>query len=67
MQTKILVSGLWGIFFYKEIRGTRTISMWFLSASVAVLAIIWLSLERLLATGGEGGGHRQLQINLFEL
>ncbi len=54
VQTKILVSGLWGIFFYKEITGTRTITMWFISASVAVLAIIWLSLERLLA----GGGHR---------
>lgn len=49
VQTKILVSGLWGIFFYKEISGAKTIGMWFLSASIAVLAIIWLSLERLFA------------------
>ena len=55
VQTKILVSGLWGIFFYKEVRGTKTIAMWFLSATVAVLAIIWLSLERLLAQGQQTG------------
>jgi glucose uptake protein GlcU len=55
VQTKILVSGLWGIFFYKEVRGTKTIALWFLSAVVAVLAIIWLSLERLWAQGQHGG------------
>ena len=62
VQTKILISGLWGIFFYKEISGTKTISMWFLSAAVSLVAIIWLSLERLYAVSNEGdnGGHRLL-------
>eukprot|EP00934_Nitzschia_sp_Nitz4_P004285 Nitzschia sp. Nitz4//scaffold33_size148984//5131//8657//NITZ4_002909-RA/size148984-augustus-gene-0.251-mRNA-1//1//CDS//3329548370//4275//frame0 len=54
VQTKILVSGLWGIFWYKEITGAGTIAKWFLSATIAMVAIIWLSLERLLATGGAG-------------
>lgn len=57
VQTKILVSGLWGIFYYKEISGTATITKWFLSAAIAITAIIWLSLERLLATGGESSAH----------
>jgi len=57
VQTKILVSGLWGIFFYKEIVGAATIAKWFGSAAVTVLAIIWLSLERLEASDGGGGGH----------
>jgi hypothetical protein len=61
VQTKILISGLWGIFFYKEISGTKTISMWFLSATIALVAIIWLSLERLYATSKDGG-HRLLQV-----
>jgi glucose uptake protein GlcU len=56
VQTKILVSGLWGIFWYHEIKGAATIAKWFASAGVCMLAIIWLSLERLQATGG--GGHR---------
>jgi glucose uptake protein GlcU len=51
VQTKILVSGLWGIFWYKEITGNMTILKWFGSAGIALLAIIWLSLERLLSTG----------------
>jgi len=72
VQTKILVSGLWGIFFYKEITGMKTISMWFLSATISMIAIIWLSLERLYATskagngGGGGGDHRFLSAALFE-
>jgi hypothetical protein len=55
VQTKILVSGLWGICWYHEIVGFVTISKWFASAGICILAIIWLSLERLEATGG--GGH----------
>lgn len=52
VQTKILIGGLWGIFYHKEIRGTRTIAMWFVSAGIAVVAIIWLSMVRLLAKNG---------------
>ena len=44
-QTSILVSGLWGIFYFKEITGRETIIKWFLSALVTVLGIIWLSYE----------------------
>jgi glucose uptake protein GlcU len=53
VQTKILVSGLWGIFVFAEIRGTWTIAKWFLSASLSVIGIVWLSYERILATSGE--------------
>lgn len=54
VQTKILVSGVWGILWFKEITGASTILKWFLSATVAVLAIVWLSLERLLASDEAG-------------
>jgi len=57
VQTKIMISGLWGIFWFGEIRGVGTITKWFASATVAVMGIIWLSHERILATRGEGGGH----------
>lgn len=49
VQSKILVSGLWGIFWYKEVIGAKTIAKWFASAGVCMIAIIWLSLERLKA------------------
>jgi hypothetical protein len=39
------VSGLWGIFYFKEIEETETITKWFLSASVTVLGILLLSYE----------------------
>lgn len=53
VQTKILVSGLWGIFWYHEIKGAATIVKWFASAGICVAAIIWLSLERLEAKAGD--------------
>jgi len=49
VQSKILVSGLWGIFWYKEVIGAKTIAKWFASAGFCMIAIIWLSLERLEA------------------
>lgn len=49
VQSKILVSGLWGIFFYKEVVGKKTIAKWFASAGMCMIAIIWLSYERLEA------------------
>jgi hypothetical protein len=53
VQTKILISGLWGIFWFKEITGFARVSKWFVSAFVTILAIVWLSLERLQSTGGD--------------
>ena len=44
-QSSILVSGLWGIFFFKEITGRETVVKWLLSAVVTVVGIIWLSYE----------------------
>mmetsp|Transcript_2207 Transcript_2207/g.4642 ORF Transcript_2207/g.4642 Transcript_2207/m.4642 type:complete len:395 (+) Transcript_2207:143-1327(+) len=49
VQSKILVSGLWGIFWYKEVIGAKTIAKWFASAGLCMIAIIWLSFERLEA------------------
>jgi len=49
VQSKILVSGLWGIFCYKEVIGAKTIAKWFVSAGICMIAIISLSLERLKA------------------
>jgi len=45
VQASMLVSGLWGIFYYKEIEGREAISKWFLSASITVLGILLLSYE----------------------
>ena len=52
VQTKILISGLWGIVWYKEITGTSIVIKWFAAATTTVVAIIWLSLERIHAGGG---------------
>mmetsp|Transcript_17627 Transcript_17627/g.51322 ORF Transcript_17627/g.51322 Transcript_17627/m.51322 type:complete len:305 (-) Transcript_17627:50-964(-) len=55
VQTKILTSGLWGIFWFKEIRGADTISKWFGSALVAIAGIALLGLEHTngMVTTGE--------------
>ncbi|CAJ1936357.1 unnamed protein product [Cylindrotheca closterium] len=45
VQASMLVSGLWGIFYFKEIEGRETITKWFLSASITVLGILLLSYE----------------------
>jgi hypothetical protein len=42
---------MWGIFYYKEIRDPKAIRNWFLSATLSVVAIIWLSRERIAAKG----------------
>ena len=55
VQTKILVSGVWGICWFGEIRGWSRILSWLAAASLTVLGVIWLSLERLAATNGAGG------------
>ena len=50
VQLKILISGLWGIFYYKEIQNKRSIKLWFLSACICVSGILGLSYQRLMAT-----------------
>jgi len=45
VQTSILVSGLWGIFYLKEIKGARRISMWLASACLAICGILLLSYQ----------------------
>jgi glucose uptake protein GlcU len=53
-QMQLFVSGLWGVVFFKEVQGTETITKWFISASVAVVGIVWLAHEH----EGESGMHR---------
>jgi hypothetical protein len=62
-QLQLLVSGLWGVFFFKEIRGRRRIFKWFLSAAIAVVGIIWLSYQH---EGGSAGHRRHLSYSLEE-
>lgn len=45
VQASMLVSGLWGIFRFKEIEGRGRIINWLLSACVAIVGILWLSYE----------------------
>ena len=44
-QAAMLISGLWGIFYFREIEGTNAISKWLLCASCTVLGILILSYE----------------------
>jgi hypothetical protein len=44
-QGQLLISGLWGVFFFGEIQGRETIAKWFASAGVTVVGIIWLSYQ----------------------
>ncbi len=43
IQASMLVSGLWGIFYYQEITGKQRKLKWFIAAVFTVLAIIILS------------------------
>lgn len=45
-QLQLLVSGLWAVFFFGEIKTPNRIIKWFLSAGVAILGIVWLSMEQ---------------------
>jgi glucose uptake protein GlcU len=44
-QGQLLISGLWGVFYFKEIQGRETITKWFASAIVTVFGIILLSYQ----------------------
>jgi len=52
VQSAMLVSGLWGIFYYGEIRGSEMIIKWLCAAIVTMMGILWLSYEH------QGGGSR---------
>jgi hypothetical protein len=45
-QVQILVSGLWGIFYFKEIKGRETITKWVISACITVFGILWLTYQK---------------------
>lgn len=45
VQTSIFVAGLWGIFYFKEVRGRERICRWLLSATSTVFGILLLSYE----------------------
>jgi Transmembrane family, TMEM144 of transporters len=45
-QMQLLVSGMWGVFYFREIKSTSTILKWFLSAATALVGILWLAYER---------------------
>jgi hypothetical protein len=45
VQSQLLVAGLWGTFFYREIKGRTVIIQWFLFAFVTVAGILLLSRE----------------------
>lgn len=45
VQTSIIISGLWGVFFFGEVRGCVTVTKWFQSALLTVAGIILLSYE----------------------
>jgi glucose uptake protein GlcU len=45
VQSQLLVAGLWGVFYYREIRGLHVVTSWFLFACVTVVGILLLSQE----------------------
>jgi hypothetical protein len=45
VQTSILISGLWGLFYFKEIQGTARIAKWLISSILTVCGILLLSFE----------------------
>eukprot|EP00899_Mesostigma_viride_P017118 jgi/Mesvir1/25407/Mv01441-RA.1 len=44
VQCQLLVSGLWGIFYYEEVTGSRAIALFFLSALVVLAGVVMLSI-----------------------
>eukprot|EP00565_Helicotheca_tamesis_P009470 CAMPEP_0185724338 /NCGR_PEP_ID=MMETSP1171-20130828/842_1 /TAXON_ID=374046 /ORGANISM="Helicotheca tamensis, Strain CCMP826" /LENGTH=374 /DNA_ID=CAMNT_0028392161 /DNA_START=285 /DNA_END=1409 /DNA_ORIENTATION=+ len=45
VQSAMMVSGLWGILYFKEIRGMYNIFWWFVAACITLVSIIFLSHE----------------------
>lgn len=52
-QAALLVSGMWGIFYFKEVTNPATIGKWFISAIVTITGILLLGYE---SRGDIGGG-----------
>ena len=46
-QASLVISGFWGIFFFREITSSRQISFWLLSAVVTVVGMIIVSAEHI--------------------
>lgn len=44
-QGQLFVSGLWGVFYFGEIKGHDVIAKWFTSAGITIIGIIWLSYQ----------------------
>lgn len=53
-QAALLVSGMWGIFFYKEVTNSSIIVKWFLSAMVTVVGIFLLGYVSVAADAVQG-------------
>jgi glucose uptake protein GlcU len=49
IQSKILISGIWGLCVFREVTNRRAVTKWFLSALVGVASILWLSYEKAAA------------------
>lgn len=45
IQTSMLISGLWGIFYFGEVKGSKKIGKWLISSSITVTGILLLSYE----------------------
>ena len=45
IQTSMLISGLWGIFYFGEVTGSDRITKWLASSAITVIGILWLSYE----------------------
>jgi glucose uptake protein GlcU len=45
-QGQLLISGLWGVFYFQEITGRETILKWFISASITIVGIVYLSYQK---------------------
>lgn len=44
-HASLIVSGLWGIFLFNEVKGFTNIAGWFLAAAVAFIGMLYLSHE----------------------
>lgn len=47
VQTSMLISGLWGIFYFNEIHGASIILKWLLSSFITIIGILCLSYEHI--------------------